>query len=1385
MAENATIGALRVLLGLDSAQFEKGLKGAQDKLKGFHGNVVKLDFAKGLHKGLEGVNEKLHEFSGRLGVAGGAMSAIGGPGLAAAAALGALAEALHETREALKFADEIGAKAKKFKQSTDAVQELEFAVHRLGGTFQDADGALEGFQLAFGAALDGINKRSLKPFQALRLDPKDFADTEEAFDAVIDKISKVSNAAQQADLAQKLGLGSILPAIRAGADRLNELREAAHAAGDVMDAELVEKGEALNKQYEELARKVDVEFKSAFIGLGPELIYITGLMADLATATDDFVNSFKRIENRSTSSIQRGVADAIHQIKEDSKIPLIGGLLQKDDFDRMSRLLDELQKRSQEREPAEVGTGRDPGVRNLAEEAAAEKARAAAASAANAAAAKQRASDEAVRAATSAELNARLALIGDIDALAAFKREQIDTETKLANNLLEEDAARGKLSAAAAAAAILLNNRAAVEKKALVDREQEAAADVRRLDQVDVLNGYYDRIAGVAAETAGTAEAAGAVERAALLRRQGAEADHARTDVLRKVLNSEITDAEGVVRLATLTEAQAAERIAQDVKAREAAEHERARRAQDALELQIDELSAQAGLLRSQFARGAVELKILALKQELERQALEEVSRTAKAGSPEKIAADKRLKGLDSLQAAETAAAKADHRLVDAMGEASDAISAIASAFKSHDWARLTNALQAEIETIQASFANFGPAGGLATLGSAAGQIIGGRTGRAIGGGLGIAASGIGLGASLGSAASLGLFGGASGAILGASTFLGPVAIAAGAAYALYELLKGRPTNAGAGVALSPTQVLGLSGQRRTRETEAAATGAANAILQGEATLKAAGITLGSTVTGLVIGTRDLSQIYLSNGRTLTAAVGDAAAATDTALKALLDGATYASEAQKSLVTSMLAAGKGFDDIAASLDAYAQAQGLQQQIADAVLALIDPQAAAQVQLQREQADRRKQVQAALDAGYITAAQFAALSEQLGRLEGLELDDVLKRFAGAVDSAADAARKMADDARSFAEATFKVASDRRDLMIQLLNARGDTAGATALSRQAQREGTDPFNRDLLDQLFAEQDYQARVSGARQSLTEAYEREKSALEAVQQKFQGFFDSLKSYADELSQTAAATLDPQTRTARARARFRANQALVATGDQGALAQVEALGRELVGASEKSSTRLQYLRDIAEVRRAVGAGERYAKDQVQLAAEQIDHLGQVVNGLLGVDTSVKSVVQAIRDLQQALAAPRTPGGGAGGRSALGTLGGVPLSEILSGAYFDSLIGPANDPAFQAGLDAAFRPGFTVPAFARGGTMRAGGSGGTDSQLMAMRMTPGEVATVTYGDTLGALADNLGKLADAVAAQGEQVAAVARAQEAQERFFRRVSDGSALRTVAA
>jgi len=344
---------------------------------------------------------------------------------------------------------------------------------------------------------------------------------------------------------------------------------------------------------------------------------------------------------------------------------------------------------------------------------------------------------------------------------------------------------------------------------------------------------------------------------------------------------------------------------------------------------------------------------------------------------------------------------------------------------------------------------------GAAGVGASFGQSMGLGTGNTLAD-LGLAAGGGALGTMAGSA--LGTWAAAAAgqaALTGASTMLattlgwlapalGPIGAIVGLAAG--TLFKKKPSNNGA-LATLDGNTFSLSGNKRTDETSQMATSAANAILQGQSILQAAGIKLAATVKTIDIGTRDATDIILSDGRALTSAVGDAAAAAETALKAVLQGATYASEAQKKLVESMLAAGKGFDDIAAALDKYAQAQGLADQIALQIQQLTDPQAYDLAVLQKAQKEQRDSLKALADQGFLTADQFASISAQLTTLEGLQIAKVM---GAANDNAAaiQSASQALSEARDREAAALQETIDRLRGFAESLRQYGASLGLAA-------------------------------------------------------------------------------------------------------------------------------------------------------------------------------------------------------------------------------------------------------------------------------------------------------------------------------------------------
>ena len=237
----------------------------------------------------------LNTGTSRLSVFGSALEPLGPAGMAAAAGVAALAVAATQAVAAMRFADEIDDAAQKLNIGTDALQEYRFAMTEVGGTAQDADKALEGFSKALGSAQSGLSPRAMKPFAALgftREDLDKFNSGEEALAEVSRRVAELGKESERAAVVEKLGLGPMLPLLREGAERMEELRQKAQDLGYVMDAELVEKGAVANQQFETMAHIIDVQMKSAFVGLADEVLTVTSALADALSALNDFIERF-------------------------------------------------------------------------------------------------------------------------------------------------------------------------------------------------------------------------------------------------------------------------------------------------------------------------------------------------------------------------------------------------------------------------------------------------------------------------------------------------------------------------------------------------------------------------------------------------------------------------------------------------------------------------------------------------------------------------------------------------------------------------------------------------------------------------------------------------------------------------------------------------------------------------------------------------------------------------------------------------------------------------------------------------------------------------------------------------------------------------------------
>lgn len=240
----------------------------------------------------------------KAGIAGTALGAFGTVGVTVAGVLGGIVLALNQAKAAMTFADELDDAAQKLNIGTDRLQEYRHAMVAVGGATSDADAALDGFQRKLGEGLAG--GRSIKWFERLGIgkdDLKAFKSTEEALDFVIDKISALGTEAERAAVSDKLGLGPMIPLIREGGESIDALRQQAHALGVVMDAELIQRAAAAEKEFQELSKAIDIQLKSAFVDLAPSIVEAIRLVAELATALAQAMDQWRDLDSKTSRGL--------------------------------------------------------------------------------------------------------------------------------------------------------------------------------------------------------------------------------------------------------------------------------------------------------------------------------------------------------------------------------------------------------------------------------------------------------------------------------------------------------------------------------------------------------------------------------------------------------------------------------------------------------------------------------------------------------------------------------------------------------------------------------------------------------------------------------------------------------------------------------------------------------------------------------------------------------------------------------------------------------------------------------------------------------------------------------------------------------------------------
>ncbi len=243
----------------------------------------------------------LEEGAARIPIFGSALEALGPAGLVAAGGVLAAAEAMDHAKEAAEYAEELSNAAAKLGVTTKALQEYQYAALASGVGSDAMREALQKGNEVLGAFQSGVGAAKIKPvFQALGITQDEAQKATSIADLlpeIADKIKGLGSTAEQAKVAEKLGMSDILPVLQKGKEGVAELTAEAEASGVVLDANLIEKGKHAAEELKKASDVVDVQMKRAFIELAPAIEACLGLAMQLARTFADTVENFGAISS--------------------------------------------------------------------------------------------------------------------------------------------------------------------------------------------------------------------------------------------------------------------------------------------------------------------------------------------------------------------------------------------------------------------------------------------------------------------------------------------------------------------------------------------------------------------------------------------------------------------------------------------------------------------------------------------------------------------------------------------------------------------------------------------------------------------------------------------------------------------------------------------------------------------------------------------------------------------------------------------------------------------------------------------------------------------------------------------------------------------------------
>lgn len=269
---SSLIGALRVVLGIDTASFETGLAKAKKQMGGFQG-------------GLSGFAS--------------AFSPVAAGAAAGTLAVAGFAAAMRQAATAAQWADDLSAQANKIGITAESLQLLRQAAEAVDIPMASLDAGMQALNGTLGALKLGIGDGKIrKAFEELGISQEQLTSMKDASDllpVLADKIRGVGTQAEQVLIAKKLGIEELLPLLQQGAAGIQGMSDKFRDLGLVLNEETVQRLADMNEQM----RIADERSRMAGMGLGavmvPALVQIKNAWTDATVALAGYLEKLKNM----------------------------------------------------------------------------------------------------------------------------------------------------------------------------------------------------------------------------------------------------------------------------------------------------------------------------------------------------------------------------------------------------------------------------------------------------------------------------------------------------------------------------------------------------------------------------------------------------------------------------------------------------------------------------------------------------------------------------------------------------------------------------------------------------------------------------------------------------------------------------------------------------------------------------------------------------------------------------------------------------------------------------------------------------------------------------------------------------------------------------------